>query len=177
MSLTIIFVTVTLIILFILTQKIDFIITKGEVLTFTIDLTLFSLVLTEERQKKEKKKKQRSLKPPLGAIYKSARYLLSRSSVVVRHMRLATTELLAERRITLPLFIALTSALAVIKSTAGSFVYADNRYLISDVGDSTPDIPYLDLVISFSPLSLIISAFIFLYYLVKPRLKKIKFKR
>ena len=170
MRLTVILITVTLIILFILTQKVDLIVQKGDRLTITADITLFSVVFTDGKAKKRREKKKE--RPNVRAIYYSLRYLISKSQINIRRLRLSDTATLSQKRGTLFVFVTISTFLTLIKRNAKSFAYTDNAYLITPSIDESPATPYIDISLSFSPFSLIISAFIFLYYLVENKLAR-----
>lgn len=69
--------------LFILLQRIDVRVTKGEKLTVKISFIFFALVLIEEKTKKRKLWRFSKIIKRLKAFFKSSKFLLSRSDIVL----------------------------------------------------------------------------------------------
>lgn len=68
--------------LFILFQRIDVRVTKGEKLTVKISFIFFALVLIEEKAKKRRLWHFSKIRKRLKALFKSSKYLLSRSDII-----------------------------------------------------------------------------------------------
>ena len=72
--------------LFILLQRIDVRVTKDEKLTVKISFIFFALLLIEEKDRKRRLWRFSKIRKRLKALFKSSKYLISRSDIILhRH--------------------------------------------------------------------------------------------
>ena len=155
--------------LFILSRRIDVRVTKAEELTVKISFNIFAIVLTEDKIKKRGLKKLSKLIKSRRSILKSADYLISKSNV--RLYKFISTD----PSVSVPLaYNAYREASvyfisAYLERTARKFSFS----AIRDTDKNAQNQVKFNLLLHFPFSHLIISALIFLYYIVKNRVKRV----
>lgn len=141
-------------ILFVLSSKYSVRITKGEKLTVKINFNIFAIVIYEDKTHKNRLKNLfKSFRRIKGAI-RSAKYLISKSDVVIFGSGKITDHILR----------------VYLEANAKRFRYKNtDSFYRSNLQNNGE----MDIIASFSLTNLIISALIFLYYTVKAKLKRV----
>ena len=142
------------IILFILFQKCSIRITKKEALTVKLNFSLLAVLFTEEKIKKIRLGRFVKSFRQISGIIKSAKYLISKSDFLI---------LDNEKLIDNLIFIYL-------KANARSLTLKDADV---DYSDNSQELTKIDVTAYFYLVHLIISALIFLYYMVKNKVKRV----
>ena len=152
--------------LFTFTRVINVRVTKSDTLTVRINLNIFAIILTEEKIKKSGFKKARRLIRSFKKILKPTEYLLSRTEIRVYKLPDSISDSSVFN--TLYSLSRLTSISLII-----SYLEIHARLIRFMNGQKNDMEIVFDFSLHFSPLSLIISALLFLYYTVKSKVKQV----
>lgn len=156
--------------LFILSRRTNIRVTKSEELTVKINFNIFAIVLSEEKIKKRGLKKLPKLLKNAKGILKSLDYLVSKSEVRIIKCKIPDSADKKFHVIRNAYFLASTQLLiSYLERNCKKILYIDqeNYYKILD------NTAALDLSLHFPFYYLIISALLFLYYIVKNNVKRV----
>ena len=154
------------ILLFTFTRVVNVRVTKNDALTVRINLNIFAIIITEEKIKKKGFKKVRRLIRSFKTLAKPTEYLLSRTEIRVYKLPDSISDSSIFK--TLYSLSRLTSLSLII-----SYLEAHARRVRFMNGQKNDMEVVFDFSLHFSPLSLIISALLFLYYTVKSKIKQV----
>ena len=153
--------------LFILTRRVNIKVIKSNDLTVKINFNIFALVLSEDKIKKYGIKKFYNLIKNTKTLFKSFDYLISNSTVAIYdRMNFDNHPIMfLSGCITATKWIFIS----YIKRISASFSYKTDRNY-----DRLQENEYLmKIIIQFSFWRLIISALIFIYYIIKNSIKRV----
>ena len=155
--------------LFLLSRRIDVDISKHKEMTVKINFNILAVVLTDDKIKKGRLKSFSKLIKSTKSILRSADYLISRSDVKLYSFTdiqhgISTPIFYNAYRVATLRFIA-----AYLERNARKFQFAEIQNTDSEVQNRSG----FNLLLHFSLWHLIISALIFLYYIVKNRVKRV----
>jgi len=156
--------------LFILSRKTNIRVTKSEELTVKINFNIFAIVLSEEKIKKRGLKKLPKLLKNAKGILKSLDYLVSKSEVRIIKCKIPDSSDKKFPVVRNAYFLASMQLLiSYLERNCKKILYIDqeNYYKILDNAAA------LDLSLHFPFYYLIISALLFLYYIVKNNVKRV----
>lgn len=158
--------------LFIFLQSVSIKIETKDRLTVNINFNILAITLKEDEIKKRRITnifKKMKVIPP---IYKVLKLLISKSEVtVVRYIYCESHEDTGEEINHARGSTALVIFSSYLKSVSKSFSYIEKKVFIDK--DDTESTSYFDLYLHVSFLNMIISALIFLYYIVKNKVKEV----
>ena len=163
--------SVSSILLLILIQPVDLRASKAEELIFAIDYSFFTLYLYPNRNNKGKKlkkggKRKRQSLPKARRIYKSVRFLLSKSEITINDVNLTLNESNPARLATHSECLILFLHLILGKlSTMCKDIRYRNVYIL------TNDAPLFDITLNFRLYNLLLAMLIYLLSKKKVRRK------
>ena len=149
---------------FILLQRIDVKITRHAKPTVKISFNILALVLTEDNIKKTNLKRIRGLIRNLIGALKAFGYLISKSDVVIVRY---------ERNVDEAISSPINQARLIATSQFTTSYFDSKAKSLSFVNENKPKDTSFDVSFHFSLFNLIISALIFLYYIVKNKVKRV----
>ena len=155
--------------LFLLSRRIDVRVSKSKEMTVKINFNILAVVLTEDKIKKRRLKSFSKLIKGTKSILRSADYLISRCDAELYSFTdiqsgISAPIIYNAYRVAAVHFIA-----AYLERNARKFEFAEIQNTDSEVQNRSG----FNLLLHFSLWHLIISALIFLYYIVKNRVKRV----
>lgn len=155
--------------LFAFTRGINLRVTKEYKLTVKINLNIFVIILTEEKIKKRGIKKAARLFKSFKNLVKPIKYLVSKTEVrIYRLPYLIRSDIALESLYNLSFLASLGVVFSYLENNARIVRFINRQKCNKDDYQA-----FFDLSLHFSLWNLIIFAFLFLYYTVKNKVKRV----
>ena len=154
--------------LFTFTKKIDIRVTKADTLTVKINLNIFAILLTEDKIRKRGIRKLSRLRKSFRSFLLAAEYLVSRTEIKIYEFHPGTDDFRVSSVLqSLSLFASFGIALSYLEKNACSVK------LMNKATPTCQNKTALDFSMHFSLWTLFIFTFLFLYYRVKSKIKRV----
>ncbi len=161
-------ISVLLIITVILLQKIDILISKSSVLIFKINFTLLSITLTDDGKRSKSLSKIKNAFKSISPLYASMKYLVRKSDIMFCYLPTNTSKG-AVISATYSAFFAVIQSFLTKNARSFSAIEIEKEY----IDCSEKNKIRFEAEFHFRLIHLFISSFVFLYYKVKYKVKRL----
>lgn len=154
--------------LFTFTRKIDIRVTKTDNFTVKINLNIFAILLTEDKIQKNGIRKLSRIRKSLKSFLLAIEYLISKSEIIVYELHTSNDDSSVSSVLqSISLFASVGIVLSYLEKNASSVKF------LSKTTPGYQNKTALDFSMHFSLWSLFIFTFLFLYYRVKSKIKRV----